>query len=58
MVETVVRNARHPLLVLCADREGERFRIVVGLYCNSVAGDRQVIFALSTPQRLRSCKQK
>ena len=54
MVCSVVRNAPQPLLVLCADREGERFRIVVGLYCNSVAKGRQVISVSNTAQKLGS----
>ena len=58
MVCSVVRNAPHPLSVLCADRERERFRIVVGLYCNSVAEGGQVVFVSNTAQKLGSCKQK
>ena len=58
MVCSVVRNASHALPVLCADREGERFRIVVGLYCNSVAEGGQVVFVSNAAQELGSCKQK
>ena len=54
----MVRNVPQPLPTLCADREGERFRIVVGLYCNSVAEGGQVISVSNTAQKLGSCKQK
>ena len=58
MVCSVVRNAPYPLPVLCADREGERFHIVVGLYCNSGAKGRQVISVSYMAQKLGDCKQK
>lgn len=38
--------------------KGSVFVCLGGWYCNSAAGDRQVISVSNTAQRLRDCKQK